>query len=74
ENHKVPLTYSPEVPDLIAQRCSELERGARMVDALITNTMLPEIGREMLTRLAEGRNVTKVEIAVKDGMFEYGIV
>jgi len=34
----------------IGQRCTELERGARMVDALITNTMLPEIGREFLSR------------------------
>ncbi len=71
ENHKVPMTYSDEVPDLIAKRCTELERGARMVDAMITNTMLPEIGREMLTRLAEGQEVSKVEIAVKDGAFEY---
>ncbi|MEO6741179.1 MAG: type VI secretion system ATPase TssH [Chthoniobacteraceae bacterium] len=72
ENHKVPFIYSPEVPELIAQRCTELERGARMVDAMITNTMLPEIGREMLTRLAEGQAVDKVEITVKDGAFEYG--
>ena len=71
ENHKVPFIYSADVPELIAQRCTELERGARMVDAMITNTMLPEIGREMLTRLAEGQAVTKVEIAVKDGAFEY---
>ena len=71
ENHKVPFTYSPEVPDLIAQRCTELERGARMVDAMITNTMLPEIGRELLTRLAEGQEVSKVEITVKDGAFQY---
>ena len=71
DNHKVPFIYSPEVPELIAQRCTELERGARMVDAMLTNTMLPEIGREMLTRLAEGQEVSKVEIAVKDGAFEY---
>jgi len=71
ENYKIPFTYSPDVPELIAQRCTELERGARMVDAMITNTMLPEIGREMLTRLAEGSPVTKVEIAVKDGAFGY---
>ena len=42
-----------------------------MVDAMITNTMLPEIGRGLLTRLAEGEPVTKVEIAVKDGLFHY---
>jgi type VI secretion system protein VasG len=71
ENHKVPFIYSADVPELIAQRCTELERGARMVDAMITNTMLPEIGREMLTRLAEGQAVTKVEIAAKDGAFQY---
>ena len=71
ENHKVPFTYSPEVTELITQRCTELERGARMVDAMITNTMLPEIGRELLTRLAEGSPVTKVDISVKDGNFQY---
>ena len=37
ENHKVPFTYDDSVPELIGQRCTELERGARMVDALITN-------------------------------------
>ena len=71
ENHKVPFSYSAEVTELITQRCTELERGARMVDAMITNTMLPEIGRELLTRLAEGSPVTKVDIAVKDGNFQY---
>src|SRR5258708_2671086 len=40
ENHKVPFTYDDSVPELIGQRCTELERGARMVDALITNAIL----------------------------------
>ncbi len=71
DNYRIPFTYTPEVPELIATRCTELERGARMVDAMITNTMLPEIGREMLTRLAEGQAVTKVEITAKDGNFQY---
>ncbi len=71
DNYKIPFTYSADVPELIAKRCTELERGARMVDAMITNTMLPEIGREMLTRLAEGQTVSKVEISAKDGAFQY---
>lgn len=70
-NHKVPFTFSPEVLDLIAQRCSELERGARMVDAMITNTLLPEIGQEFLSRLSDGRAVTRVHIDVADGDFKY---
>ena len=71
ENHKVPFTYDDSVPELIGQRCTELERGARMVDALITNTILPEIGREFLFRLAAGSEIKRVHLSVKDGAFTY---
>jgi len=71
ENHKVPFTYDDSVPELIGQRCTELERGARMVDALITNTILPEIGREFLFRLAAGSEIKRVHLSVKDGNFAY---
>ncbi len=69
ENHKVPFTYDDSVPELIGQRCTELERGARMVDALITNTMLPEIGREFLARLAAGTEMKRVHVTANDGRF-----
>jgi len=71
ENHKVPFTYDDSVPELIGQRCTELERGARMVDALITNSMLPDIGREFLSRLAEGTEIKRVHAGVKDGNFAF---
>ena len=71
ENHKVPFTFEDSVPELIGQRCTELERGARMVDAMITNTMLPEIGREFLSRLAAGSEIKRVHIGVNDGAFNY---
>lgn len=71
ENHRVPFTYDESVPELIGKRCTELERGARMVDAMITNTMLPEIGREFLSRLAAGSEVKRVHAEVKDGNFAF---
>src|SRR5881409_2613128 len=71
-NHKVPFTYEPTVPELISRRCTELERGARMVDALITNTLLPEIGREFLNRLASGSAIERVHISTDNGNFKYG--
>src|SRR2546427_3055352 len=71
ENHKVPFTYDESVPELIGQRCTELERGARVLDALITNTMLPEIGREFLSRLASGNEIKRVHVAAKDGNFAF---
>jgi type VI secretion system protein VasG len=71
ENHRVPFTYDDSVPELIGQRCTELERGARMVDAMITNTMLPEIGREFLARLAAGQEIQRVHVGAKEGGFSY---
>lgn len=71
ENHRVPFTFEESVPELIGQRCTELERGARMVDALITNTLLPEIGREFLARLAAGRAMERVHVSAKDGQFNF---
>ena len=71
ENHKVPFTYDESVPELIGNRCTELERGARMVDALITNTLLPEIGREFLNRLMNGSAVTRVHVGVADNNFKF---
>lgn len=71
ENHKVPFTYDESVPELIAQRCTELERGARLVDAMITNSMLPEIGREFLSRLASGAALNRVHIGAANGNFSY---
>src|SRR3954462_5772112 len=60
ENHKLPLEYDDEVVKLIVSRCNEVESGGRMVDAILTNTVLPHISREFLTRLVEGKPVARV--------------
>jgi len=70
-NHKVPFTYDPGVPELISRRCTELERGARMVDALITNSLLPEIGREFLTRLMNGAAINRVHVTADKENFGF---
>ncbi len=69
--HDVPLTYSDAVVDTIVGRCQELESGGRMIDAIVTNTMLPDISAEFLTRMMEGRPVKGVAIDAKDGEFSY---
>ncbi len=72
ENHKVPFTYDDEVVKLIASRCTELESGGRMIDAILTNTVLPKISEEFLTRMMEGHTIERVHVSVKDGEFGYG--
>jgi type VI secretion system protein VasG len=72
-NHKANFTYSPNVVNTIAQRCKEVESGARNVDHILTGSLLPTVSREVLTRLGEGRPVKKVAIDIDDkGGFTYG--
>ncbi|MFM0277679.1 type VI secretion system ATPase TssH [Paraburkholderia sediminicola] len=70
-SHKVPFTYDDEVVKLIGSRCTELESGGRMIDAILTNTLLPRISTEFLTRMMNGSTVTKVQIGARDGEFVY---
>jgi type VI secretion system protein VasG len=71
ENHGVPLTYDDAVVDLIASRCTELESGGRMVDAILTQTLLPEISREFLNRMLSGAPPQGVRVGAKDANFTY---
>ncbi len=69
--HGVPFEYSQAVVDEIVDRCQELESGGRMIDAIVTNTMLPDISAEFLRRMMEGGTIDKVAIDVEDKVFTY---
>ncbi|MET0983663.1 MAG: type VI secretion system ATPase TssH [Telluria sp.] len=71
DEHKVRFGYDDEVVALIASRCNEVESGARVVDAILTNTVLPRISQEFLRRLVEGRKVEQVRVAVRGAEFDY---
>ena len=72
ENHRVPFTYDDAVVRLIASRCTELESGGRMIDAILTNTMLPRISEAFLRRMLEGKSIDKVHVSVEANDFQYG--
>lgn len=71
ENHGITLTVTPEATALVVARCTEVESGGRMVDAILTNTVLPQVSRELLTASMEGRSVSAVTLHAVDGEFEY---
>jgi len=72
EHHKIPFTFDDDVVNLITSRCTEVESGGRMIDAILTNSMLPRISTEFLTRMMEGKPVERVHVSVVDGDFGYG--
>jgi len=72
ENHKVHLTWDDAVLSEIAKRCTEIESGARNIDSILTNTVLPEISRQMLGRMAAGEPNQDVHVSVMpEGGFVY---
>ncbi|MEM1431686.1 MAG: type VI secretion system ATPase TssH [Pseudomonadota bacterium] len=71
EAHGVPLSYTDDVVTTIVDRCQELESGGRMIDAIVTNTMLPDISAEFLRRMMAGEEIKSVAIDVKDNDFTY---
>ena len=71
ENRRIPFTYDDDVVDLIHSRCTEVESGARMVDAILTHTLLPAISTEYLNRMVEGNEITKVHVGCADSEFTY---
>lgn len=70
-NHGVPFTYDLEVIHLIVERCTELESGGRMIDAILTNTVLPAISNEFLTRMLNGEPIERVHVRVENNSFTY---
>ena len=56
---------------LVVSRCTEAESGGRVIDAILTNTVLPRISLEYLQRLAGGGSLKSVRLGVKDGDFDY---
>ena len=71
ESHGVPFTYDDAVAKLVASRCTELESGGRMIDAILTNTLLPRISQELLTRMGDAKPVKRVKISAPAQDFEY---
>jgi type VI secretion system protein VasG len=72
ENHKIKLTYDNAFLDAVASRCTEVESGARNVDNILTNSLLPEISRKILSSMAEGEKMTGIHVSVgEDGEFSY---
>jgi type VI secretion system protein VasG len=72
ENHKIDLTYDAPLIDEVAKRCTEVESGARNVDNILTNTLLPDISRQLLSTMAAGEAISRINVVIgDDGAFVY---
>jgi len=67
ENHKLELLYEEALVDSVASRCTEVESGARNIDNILTNTLLPDMSREVLVGMAEGRQLDALRVGIGEG-------
>ena len=74
DTHKMALSYDETLVDAVTARCTEVESGARNVDNILTNTMLPEVSKMLLESLAAGGRPSAVRVWVSDtGDFAYEV-
>jgi type VI secretion system protein VasG len=72
DNNRIALSYADSVVDVIASRCTEVESGARNVDNILTNTLLPDISKQLLGKIAEGLKPEAIHVIIaEDGTFAY---
>ncbi|MBX9603054.1 MAG: type VI secretion system ATPase TssH [Bryobacteraceae bacterium] len=72
ENHKIDFTWDDAMVQEVANRCTEVESGARNVDNILTNTLLPDISRTLLSKMAAGEKMTTLTVSVgADSTFVY---
>jgi type VI secretion system protein VasG len=72
EVHRVALVYGDDLVSTVASRCTEVESGARNVDNILTNGLLPEVSRILLEAMVSGTRLTAVRVGIgSDGAFTY---
>jgi type VI secretion system protein VasG len=73
ENRKVVFAYDEGLIDSVASRCKEVESGARNVDHILTNTLLPEMSKELLSRMAAREKIKEVRVSLDGEGFGFAI-
>jgi type VI secretion system protein VasG len=73
ENRNVVFHYDDEIVESIAKRCTEVESGARNIDHILTNTLLPEMSKELLSRMAAGEQIGEVKVSLSGDGFVFDV-
>jgi type VI secretion system protein VasG len=67
ENHAAELVYGDDLVDAVLARCNEAESGGRVVDNILTHSLLPQLSAEVLARMSRAETFSRVAVTVGDG-------
>ncbi|MGK6324471.1 type VI secretion system ATPase TssH [Sphingomonas sp. DT-51] len=71
ENHGATLEYDDAAVDLIVSRCQDVASGGRMIDAVLTNTMLPQLSAALIERQLAGVRLVAIHVGAGETGFTY---
>ena len=71
ENHDATFVYDDAVVEHIVSRCNDPESGGRMIDNIITNTLLPALSREFLNRSLAKEELRLARVSIVERDFAY---
>jgi type VI secretion system protein VasG len=71
DNHDAAFIYDQAVVDHIVSMCNDPDSGGRMIDNIVTNTLLPALSREFLKRTLAGEKLREAKVTVADGDYSY---
>lgn len=69
--HGISFSYSDAAVALVIRRCTEVESGGRMIDAILTQHVLPVISRHYLLSLAEDSPISQIQLDAVHDEFTY---
>lgn len=69
ERHGAAFTFDESCVALIRNRCSEVESGARMVDGILTQNLLPRLATQFLQCSVESKSIHKIRVSAADNDF-----
>ena len=72
-SHNAELVYGDDVLTHITDQCRDPDSGGRMIDNIITNSILPELSRKVLEKMVSGEEIKRVEVNLSNGSFDYQI-
>ncbi|SFO63053.1 type VI secretion system protein VasG [Variovorax sp. PDC80] len=70
-NHGIALGYTDSAVALVARRCTAIESGGRMIDAILTHTILPRLSEEVIGATVSARKLAGVELSAQGDDFHY---
>ncbi|MDQ0072390.1 type VI secretion system protein VasG [Variovorax boronicumulans] len=70
-NHGITLDYNDSAVELVARRCTAIESGGRMIDAILTHTILPRLSEEVIGATVSGRRLAAVQLSAARDDFHY---